>query len=241
MVGKNVRPLHGHPLIAYTISAARRSGAFADVVVSTDDPRTAEIAKQYGASVPFLRPAELARDASPDIDWVRHALSELRARGEEIDAFAILRPTSPLRTAATIAAAVAALVTDPAADSLRAVEKVAEHPGKMWVVAGDGHRMTPLLDDHGADPPWHSTPYQSLPVVHVQNASLEVAWVRTVDRLGSIAGTEVRPWVSGCYEGFDLNHETDWLLLERLLEDGTVNLEQPHLLPAGTAEPTMES
>jgi N-acylneuraminate cytidylyltransferase len=232
--GKNLRELRGHPLLSYTVCAALRSGAFDDVVVSTDDETTATVARRYGARVPFLRPAELAADASADIDWVRHALAALRAEGRPVDAFAILRPTSPLRPATSIAAAVSAFLADPDADSLRAVEPVTEHPGKMWVLDATGDRMTPLLDDGGAQPPWHSTPYQALPSVHVQNASLEVAWSRTVDELGSIAGREVMPWLTESYDGFDLNHETDWLLLERLLDLGLASLDEPTAVPAGT-------
>jgi N-acylneuraminate cytidylyltransferase len=233
--GKNVRELRGHPLLAYTATAALRSGAFVDVVVSTDDDGIAGVARRYGARVPFLRPAGFSGDASPDIEWVRHALDTLRGDGAVIDAFAILRPTSPLRPAASIAAAVQVLLADPEADSLRAVEKVTEHPGKMWVLDADGNRMRPLLDDGGAEPPWHSTPYQALPPVYAQNASLEVAWARTVDELGSIAGRVVRPWVTTSYDGFDLNHETDWLLLERLLDLGLANLEVPTPVHDGTA------
>jgi N-acylneuraminate cytidylyltransferase len=77
MPGKNIRPLAGHPLIAYTIAAARRSGIFSDVVVSTDAEETAAIARRYGASVPFLRPSGLATATSPDIEWVEHALEAL--------------------------------------------------------------------------------------------------------------------------------------------------------------------
>ncbi|HEY3183251.1 MAG TPA: acylneuraminate cytidylyltransferase family protein, partial [Gaiellaceae bacterium] len=95
--GKNVLPLAGHPLIAYTIAAARESGVFAAVVVSTDSDEIAEIARRYGADVPGLRPAELATSTSPDIEWVLHVMSN---RSEDL--FAILRPTSPFRSAATI-------------------------------------------------------------------------------------------------------------------------------------------
>jgi hypothetical protein len=92
----------------------------------------------------------------------------------------------------------------------------------------------PKPNGEGGEQPWHSTPYQALPSVHVQNASLEVAWSRTVDELGSIAGREVMPWLTESYDGFDLNHETDWLLLERLLDLGLVSLEEPTAVPAGT-------
>ena len=97
--GKNVRSLAGHPLLAYSIAAAHESGVFERIVVSTDSDEIARIARSYGAEVPLLRPSEMAGSTSPDIEWVRHALDNL---GREFDAFSILRPTSPFRTAATI-------------------------------------------------------------------------------------------------------------------------------------------
>jgi N-acylneuraminate cytidylyltransferase len=75
---KNIRPLAGHPVIAYTIAAARRSGIFSSVVVSTDSEEYARIARQYGAEVPFLRPAEIAGDESPDIAWIEFTLKGLK-------------------------------------------------------------------------------------------------------------------------------------------------------------------
>ena len=99
---KNIRPLAGHPLIAYTIAAALGSGIFNDVMVSTDSEHYAEIAKYYGAQVPFLRPVELAGDQSPDFEWLQYTLSRLRETGRSYDCFSILRPTSPFRMPATI-------------------------------------------------------------------------------------------------------------------------------------------
>src|SRR3989338_792767 len=99
---KNIRLLGGHPLIAYTIAAAHQSEIFADVVVSTDAERYAQIARYYGADVPFLRPAELAGERSPDIDWVAHVLLRLQQMGRSYDGFSILRPTSPFRQPETI-------------------------------------------------------------------------------------------------------------------------------------------
>jgi CMP-N,N'-diacetyllegionaminic acid synthase len=222
--GKNVRLLAGHPLLAYTIAAARRSGMFSRAVVSTDSDETAQIAREYGAEVPWLRPPELAGPASRDIEWVRHALDFLGGP-DAADAFALLRPTSPLRTEQSIRVAVRELQSDPDADSLRAVELCRQHPGKMWVLEGAG-RMRPLLDqDESA--PWHSTPYQSLPPVHVQNAALEVAWLRTVYTFGTIAGRTLRPFVLPGYEGLDVNDESDWWALERLVSDGAVALPSP--------------
>lgn len=221
---KNLRELGGHPLLAYSIAAARDSGVFDRVVVSTDDEHTAEVARGYGGEVLGLRPAELAGDLSPDVDWVRHTLSQLDDASTPASVFSILRPTSPLRTPTTVKQAVELLLADPAADSLRAVERVAQHPGKMWVLDGDGTRMRPLLDDGGSTPPWHSSPYQALPPVHVQNASLEVARTRCLTTSGTIAGTSIRPFLLPGHEGFDLNTELDWLVLRALVERGDAQL-----------------
>jgi CMP-N,N'-diacetyllegionaminic acid synthase len=102
VVDKNIRPLAGHPVMAYTIAAAKQSGIFAAIVVSTDSEQYAEIARKYGAEAPFLRPVEMAGDISPDIDWLEHALNKLRGQGREFDCFSILRPTSPFRSPETI-------------------------------------------------------------------------------------------------------------------------------------------
>jgi len=215
---KNVRVLGGHPLLAYTIAAARASGLFDAVVVSTEDPSVASIASHYGAEVPFLRPADLAGDMSPDIGWVTHALAELERAGRDVQAFSLLRPTSPFRQPATIIRAWKQFSSATGAHSLRAVERCRQHPGKMWVL--DGHRMRPLLSGGPANPPWHSMPYQALPAIYVQNASLEIAWRRTVAETGTIAGTEIVPFLTEGYEGFDVNDAADWWYAEHLVASG---------------------
>lgn len=220
--GKNTRLLNGHPLIAYTISAAINSGVFQRVVVSTDDPHTAEIARHYGADVPSLRPAEFAGDMSPDIEWVRHTLETLNGEGSSYDCFSILRPTSPFRQPETICRAWDEFHANTGVDSLRAVERCAQHPGKMWVV--HGARMVPLLPLFAGRQPWHSSQYQALPEVYVQNASLEIAWTRVVLEQGTIAGDVVLPFFSNEIEGQDINTEYDWEYVEHLLRQGTAVL-----------------
>jgi len=95
--GKNIKPLLGKPLIAWTIEQAKASKYVDRVVVSTDDDEIAEVAIRYGAEVPFLRPKELARDDSPTIDAILHALDFFSDKGERFDLLALLEPTSPLR------------------------------------------------------------------------------------------------------------------------------------------------
>jgi N-acylneuraminate cytidylyltransferase len=216
--------LAGHPVIAYTIAAALGSGIFKDVIVSTDSEHYAEIAKHYGAEVPFLRPAELAGDQSPDIEWLQYTLDRLQGAGRNNDCFSILRPTSPFRLPENIQRAWHEFSIQTGVDSLRAVEKCTQHPGKMWVVRGS--RMMPLLPLGPAEQPWHSSQYPSLPEIYVQNASLEIAWSRVVFENRTIAGNVVMPFFTVGYEGFDVNNEYDWQLAEQMVQNGDVKLPQ---------------
>jgi CMP-N,N'-diacetyllegionaminic acid synthase len=210
-------------MLAYTIASALQSRVFDAVIVSTDSDETASMARHYGAEVPFLRPAAFATDTSPDIEWVEFTVRELAQRGRQWDAFSLLRPTSPFRTADTIRRAWQVFASQAGVDSLRAVELCAQHPGKMWVIEGD--RMRPLLEQpEPRTQPWHSTPYQALPRVYVQNASLEIAWTRVVLEKGTIAGDVLVPFITEGYEGFDINDPHDWMIAERLLADGAVTL-----------------
>ena len=99
----------------------------------------------------------------------------------------------------------------------------------MWVIRGD--RMLPLLPFGApagrAEQPWHSTPYQALPPVYVQNASLEIAWTRVVFERRTIAGDVVVPFVTEGHEGFDINDPYDWMVAERLIADGAARAARP--------------
>jgi CMP-N,N'-diacetyllegionaminic acid synthase len=222
---KNIRPLAGHPVLAYTIAAALQSGVFSAVVVSTDSKEYAEISRKYGAETPFLRPTEFSGDLSPDIEWVEHALVNLQEMGRSYDCFSILRPTSPFRLPETIQRAWREFLAGEGVDSLRAVEKCGQHPGKMWVITGE--RMTPLLPFNQSDQPWHSLPYQSLPEIYIQNASLEIAWTRVILDGHTIAGNVIMPFITQGYEGFDVNRPYDWDLAEKAVLDGKAKL--PHV------------
>jgi N-acylneuraminate cytidylyltransferase len=155
--------------------------------------------------VPGLRPTELGGATSPDIGWVEHVLGLLPAR----DAFAILRPTSPFRGAATIRRAWERfLELGERIDSIRAVEPCREHPGKMWVVHSD-ELMSPLLLQP-EELPLHSRQYAALPPVHVQNSSLEIAWTRVATEDHTIAGTRVAPFFTDGLEGFSIDYPDDF-------------------------------
>jgi CMP-N,N'-diacetyllegionaminic acid synthase len=217
--GKNVLPLAGHPLIAYSIAGAQEAGIFDAVVVSTDTEEIAEIGRRYGAEVPGLRTEEMSTATSFDIEWVLHVM---RDRDEEI--FAILRPTSPFRTADTVRRAYERLVDlGNAADSIRAVEPARQHPGKMWTLAGD--LIEPLLPQPEGETPLHSRQYQALPKVYAQNSSLELAWSRVLDdALPTISGARVAPFFTEGAEGFSIDYPEDVEQAERMLARGEATL-----------------
>ena len=110
---KNIRPLAGHPLIAYAIATAQQAGVFQRVVCSTDSEEIAEIARWYGAEVPFLRPSEYATATSPDIEWITYTLEQL---GEHYDLFGIVRATNPFRGPDAFTRGLRQLVATPEAD-----------------------------------------------------------------------------------------------------------------------------
>ena len=219
--GKNVRPLAGHPLLAYAIETARQSGVFERIVLSTDAEEIAEVARAYGADVTFLRPAEYATSTSPDIEWLRYTLERLE---ERYDLFAIVRATNPFRGPETVRRGYEQLLATPEADSIRAVELVKQHPGKMWVLEDEARTMRPILDQSHLDVAWHAGQFQALPHVYVQNSALEIAWTRVVSETGTREGRVLAPFFTEGYEGLNVDDEEDWQRAERLLEEGAAAL-----------------
>ncbi len=124
---KNLCPVGGRPLIEWTIDAALKAGRLDRVVVSTDDPEIAQAARDAGGDTPFLRPAKLARDETPHIDVVLHALDWLSERGDEYEYVALLQPTSPLRTSEDIDEAVG-LAIRRSAEAVVSVVETHDHP-----------------------------------------------------------------------------------------------------------------
>ena len=153
----------------------------------------------------------------------------LKDYGRDFEIFSILRPTSPFRLPETIRRAWAAFRSEPQADSLRAIEKCKQHPGKMWVLRGQ--RMLPLLPFNNGTTPWHSSQYAALPEIYVQDASLEIAWTRIALERNNIAGETIIPFISQGSEGFDINDPEDWWLAERLLDTQELILPKIGLSP----------
>ena len=222
---KNTKPLNGVPLIAYTIQSAIKSNVFTEVIVSTDSLEIAKIAQEWGAQVPSLRPSEYSGSSSPDLEWVMHAIDHLiDSKKDDIECVAILRPTSPLRSPATIKNAMNSFKNNIWADSLRAMEVTHIHPGKMWRV-DEGMEARPYLNQSNQETPTHNLPTQSLEKLWVQNASLEITRLTSLIESKSISGERVMGYQMPGLDGLDLNSPLDWQFLEFLAR------EQPEIIP----------
>ena len=211
---KNVRVVAGKPLIAYSIEHALSSRHITRTIVSTDDAEIAEVAREHGADVPFMRPEPFAADGSLDIDVFRHALEWLRDReGYRCDLVVHLRPTAPVRRVTLVDEAIETMMRHPQAHSLRSVSRAEQTPYKMWRVV-DGH-LEPLLQIAGVSEP-HSRPRQELPDVYWQNGYIDIVRPHVVLDLGMMAGHHIVPFIiDEPVPGLD--HEEDIPPLEKAL------------------------
>lgn len=138
LVNKNIKMLNGKPLIAYTIEAAKESSIFEDIIVSTDSAEYAEIAKAYGATVPFLRSSNLAQDASSTADVILDVIQRQMSKGKQYDYFMLLQPTSPLRKSIDIIRSIEKCI-ELEADSIISMCEC-EHPIE-WCTSFDDQEM----------------------------------------------------------------------------------------------------
>ena len=222
---KNVRPLGGHPLIAYSVASGLAAKTIDRVIVSTDSERIAEIACSYGAEAPFLRPEELASDTAPDLPLFEHALGWLREHeGYEPSIVVQIRPTSPFRPQGFVDEAVRLLQSDANADSVRAVTHPKQHPSKMWT-RDEGEYLRPLLESSHPEP--YNLPRQLLPEVFWQTGHVDVIRTDTILKKDSLTGDSVRSIFVDSAFVVDIDRLEDLHFAEYLLERGALDIDLP--------------
>jgi len=227
MPRKNLLPLDGHPLIAYSIAAACEARLVTRVIVSTDDREIADVSRRYGAEVPFVRPAELAADDTPDLPVFLHALDWLAARdGYVPDLVVHLRPTSPLRRGEDVDRAVALLRDTPAADSVRTVCEPFQNPYKMWKRDTEGW-LRPLLADAGPDA--FNRPRQTLPAVLWQTAYIDVTRPATLRDQRSMTGRRILPLVTDSDHWVDIDSPAMLDFAAMMLAAGRTAVARPRI------------
>jgi CMP-N,N'-diacetyllegionaminic acid synthase len=208
---KNIRPLNGRPLIAYSIAAAQAAKAVDRIVVSTDSDEIAEISRGLGAEV-RLRPAALAADDTPTRDVLQHVVNELAAEGDRPDAVLTLQPTSPLRTAQHIDEAAALFAADPQADSLVSCIAVPHifHPRSVMRRNEAGY-LVPFLDDK------QPTRRQDKEPVFARNGA--AIYITRAERLKHyVFGGKLLAYMMDPEASIDIDTPDDFLVAERLLQ-----------------------
>lgn len=210
--GKNIRPLAGKPLIVHSIEGALSLPAIDRVVVSTDSQEIAEIARQAGADVPFLRPAELARDDTPSLPVSQHAVAWLcDHEGWSCDILLELPPVAPLRTSDDIAGALAILL-EPGVDSVVSLCPVegAYHP--YWMKRIEDGRVVPLMEL-----PREYLRRQDLPPVYRRNGAVIAVWTDVLMKQNSYYGSEVRGYIMPEERSIDIDNQLDFAVAETIL------------------------
>ena len=209
---KNLALLAGRPLIAWTAAAAQASAVIDRVVLSSEDPEILAAGRAAGLDVPFVRPAALARDDTPGVDPVLHAIASLAEAGDCYGWVVLLQPTSPLRAPADIDGAAALCVERgaPAAVSVTLSEK---SPWWMFHLGSDA-RMAPLLD-----PARRPTRRQDAAPLYVLNGAVYVARVEWLERTGTFLTQETVGFVMPARRSVDIDEPADLLWVEALLAE----------------------
>lgn len=211
---KNIRPLGGKPLLAWPIEAACQSRYVDRVIISTEDPEFAEIARQAGADAPFLRPAALASDTSPSMDFMVHALETLEAMGEHYDYLVLLEPTSPLTEASDVDAALETLHAREAdADSIVGVSAlVTEHPAFAVRFNPSG-----LMEPYAAASFGQMPRRQDIEPLYSLDGSLYISKTEALLRERGFCHQRTLPYVTPRWKSLEVDDIVDFICIEAVL------------------------
>lgn len=209
---KNIRPFNGKPMLCHSIEHAKQSKLINRIILSTDSEMYADIGRQYGAEVPFLRPAEYSTDTSLDIEAFHHCLAFLSETEEyHADIVVQLRPTYPIREPSDIDAMIELLMKNPDLDSVRSIALAKEIPYKMWFKNIDGI-IDPVMKDISE---CYNMPRQELPQVYYQNACIDVVRGEIILKQKSMSGTKIYGYEMS--KNFDIDTEQEFCLAEDYL------------------------
>jgi CMP-N-acetylneuraminic acid synthetase len=186
---KNIKEIGGFPMIAYSVIAGQLVENMERCIVSTDSQEIADIAKNYGADIPFLRPSEFATDSSNDIEFIKHAIDWFeKNEGYIPEYWVLLRPTTPLREPKIIKNAIDEIIRHPEATSLISIHEFAETPGKMFGMQ-DGflHGLCPM----DPRPEYFTLPRQEFAPTYFGNGYVDIIKSSTVIDHNSCFGSRI--------------------------------------------------
>lgn len=222
--GKNIRPLCGKPLIAWTIEQARASACFDTVLVSTDTQEIADIAVQYGAEVPFLRPDALASDTASSVDVVLHALDFYEGQGITFDYVALLEPTSPLRKETDIHNAFAKLLSRHEAESIVGVCKT-EGQNPAFLLSLHNEFIKPFLGDF-LNGTISSIRRQDIQDVYFFEGSVYISQVLALRIKKSFYHEKTLAWEVEKWQSYEIDDISDFIAVEALMKYTETNNER---------------
>ena len=209
---KNIAPVSGKPLLAYTAEAARAAKRLARTVLSTDDEEIAAVGRACGLETPFLRPPELARDDTPTIPVLQDVVKRLEAMGERYDAIFLLQPTNPLRLASDIDGAIA-LLEETGADSIISFSDVGErHPARMKWIDGEGRVIDPPFMES-----MEGLPRQQLEKMYLRDGSVYLTRRDVLMERHSLKGADCRAWIIPEERARNIDSHFDLFLVEQML------------------------
>lgn len=191
---KNIKPLGGHALLAWSIAACLRSSTIDRVIVSTDSAEYAALARELGAEAPFLRPEAISGDRSTDYDFIVHALDWLAAEKGEPEYIVHIRPTTPLRDPQLIDAAVRAFIAAPQATALRSVHEMSESAYKTFEMAKGGQLKRLGADNTELDAANNAR--QQFPNTYQANGYVDVLSSAFIRKSCLMHGNHVLPFVT---------------------------------------------
>ncbi len=208
--GKNIKLLNGTPLIAYTIKEALNSN-LDEFIVSTDSEEIAEVARNYGGKVPFLRPAEIATDNASSLDVVLHALDFMKEHeNKEYDAIMLLQPTTPYRDSADINQAINLLISSDADSVISVTDVGGTHPARMKFIV-DGNLIDPPFVEA-----FEGQNRQELPPMYIRNGGIYLTKVDTI-RKGSFKGNISKALVMPEKKSVNIDNIDDFEFAEWLM------------------------
>lgn len=209
---KNIRLINGKPMLAYSIGHALQAKCIDRVIVSTDSRQYAEIAREYGAETPFLRPSEYATDTALDIDVFGHALRYLEENEGYLPELVVhLRPTYPVRRISDIENMASYMRDNPDIDSMRCIAPAKEIAYKMWF-KDNNNLLTPVMTDI---PECYNMPRQQLPKIYYQNACIDVIRADVILKQHSMSGRKIAGYEMD--ENFDIDTEEEFLAAEKYI------------------------
>lgn len=223
LVGKNTKPLLGKPLIGWTIEQARCSEYSDMVIVSTEDARIAEVAKEYGADVPFVRPTELAGDSSATVDVLLHALDWFDDQGEGFDYLALMEATSPLRRDSDIDNAITKLIDNEGiADSLVCLGEIGwQHPSMSKKIC-EGRFIRPYYETKAEK----VTRRQDFVETYLPYGVAYLSKVDSFREHKSFYQEKTLAIFLDKWQCYEVDDKWDFLCIERIMEEVGFNAEQ---------------